>query len=432
MSSQVQRRPRVLFLSGLQIHPTLSGGNLRSFALAGALQRQGLDVFVHSLVGRKSDYRARRPSSVQAWPSGVQEHVDRGLIGFVAQFGSYALSLPPLWLTAALRAAAVSPGEVLLPSRLRQRLAWCDAVVADFPFVHPVFAAPSARGRLRVLSTHNLEHRLYDGTSPYGRALRAIVRRTELAAAAACDVLVTCCAGDQEFFEAHAAGPRSLLVPNGIEPARFHGIASRRAATRQALGLTEDVRVLLFTASKYGPNREALDYLLEFARRHGPLLAEQRLHILVAGNVTADPIRLPGFTATGKVEAVEPYFAAADAALNPVSTGAGTNVKMCEFIAVRLPIVTTAFGARGFRLEDGKTAFLFERDELAGTLSTVRHFFDRRPDVLRRMADDAYAENQPAIDMDLCVARLAEAIKEGRTSRAEASALPACPAPEAL
>ena len=38
-------RPRkVLFLSALQIHPTRSGGNLRSSALVGALRRQGLEV----------------------------------------------------------------------------------------------------------------------------------------------------------------------------------------------------------------------------------------------------------------------------------------------------------------------------------------------------------------------------------------------------
>jgi hypothetical protein len=202
---------------------------------------------------------------------------------------------------------------------------------------------------------------------------------------------------------------------------------------RRQLGIGDDVRVFLFTASKYGPNREALDYLLAFARRQGRLLEERRIHILVAGNVTADPVRLPGFTATGRVEAVEPYFAAADAALNPVSAGAGTNVKMCEFLAVRLPILTTAFGARGFRLEDGKTAFLFERDGLAATLSTVRHFFDRRPAVLRRMAEDAYTENQRAVDMDACVGILADAIKEGRPrTRPEEALLSACPAPESI
>ena len=426
--------PKVLFLSGLQIHPTLSGGNLRSFALASALKRQGLEVFVYSLVGRKVDYLARRPSSVQTWPGGIEEYVDRGFLGFLAQFGSYALSLPPLWITAALRAAASSPGEVLLPRRLRERLSWCDTIVADFPFVHPIFTTPSARGRLRVVSTHNLEHRLCPAEAGGIRGgVRPLVRRTEIAAAAGCDVLVACCAGDQAFFEEQVSVPRSLLVPNGIEPARFDGIGSKRAAMRQSLGIPEDVRVFLFTASKYGPNREALDYLLQFAREHGPRLEQRGIHILVVGNVTGDPIRMPGLTATGKVEAVEPYFAAADAALNPISSGAGTNVKMCEFIAVRLPIVTTAFGARGFRLEDGRTAFLFERDELAATLSTVRELFDRRPAVLRRMAEEAYAENQRSIDMDACVGPLAEAIKAGRRpARAEAAVVPAQPAAEPI
>jgi hypothetical protein len=425
-------RPRVLFLSGLQIHPTLSGGNLRSFALAGALQRQGLDVSVYSLVGRKGDYLARRPSAVQKWPGGIEEYVDRGLFGFLAQFTSYALSLPPLWITAFLRAAAASPGERLLPARLRERLAGCDTIVADFPFVYPIFASPSARGRLHVLSTHNLEHRLYDGGKGRGRSgLGAMVRDTELAAAAASDVLVACCAGDKEFFEAATTVPRSLLVPNGIEPARFQGIEARRAETRRSLGITDEVRVFLFTASKYGPNAEALDYLLDFARRHQGLLEARGLHILVVGNVTSARIRLPGLTATGKVDAVEPYFAAADAALNPVVTGAGTNVKMCEFIAVRLPIVTTPFGARGFRLEDGQSAFFFDRDSLAATLSTVRHFFDRQPALLRRMAEEAFTQNQRAIDMDACVAALADAIKEGRgAARSEAAAPSPCPAPE--
>src|SRR5262249_22160161 len=49
---------RVLFLSGLQLHPTLSGGQLRSFGLATALRQHGLDVFVYSFVGRKADYLA--------------------------------------------------------------------------------------------------------------------------------------------------------------------------------------------------------------------------------------------------------------------------------------------------------------------------------------------------------------------------------------
>jgi glycosyltransferase involved in cell wall biosynthesis len=413
------RRPgaKVLFLSGLQVFPTLSGGTLRSFALANALGRHGLDVSVHSLVGRKQDYLARRPSEVQAWPEGIREYVDRGTPGFLAQYGSYGLGLPPLWLTGWLRAAAASPAGALLPARLRERLSWCDVVLADFPFVHPVFGAPGARGKLHVLSTHNVEHHLFEGRAGWrARACRAAVRAVEVRAARACHVLVACCTGDLEFFQAQAPGRRTVLVPNGVDLRRFQGIRAHRAEARRELGLPDGVKVFLFTASKWGPNREAFDYLLRFAGAHARLLAEQRIHILAVGNVAPGPIRLPGFTATGRVERMEPYFAAADAAINPMLSGAGTNVKMCEYLALRLPVLSTRFGARGLHVADGETGFLFDKGGLVGALSRVRRLFDQDPGRLRGIADEAYVRNRTSIDMDVCVEALVEAIGRARES----------------
>lgn len=404
------RRARVLLLSALQIHPPRSGGNLRTFGLATSLAHHGHEVFVYSLVGRKKDYLSRRPSSTQTWPDGVQEFVDRGLLGFLVGYGSFALSLPPIWSTAYLRAAAASPRELGLPRLLRRKLAWCDAVLADFPFLHPVFAAPSAKGLLRVLSTHNIEHHTLGGEGWSERWIREMVRRIELRAAGACDVLVTCSASDQRFFQEHVRVPRSILVPNGIDVRRFLGARVHREAVRESLGIPDGVRIFLFTASMWGPNREAFDYLVAFARSHADLLLEQGIYLLVVGSVVRNPVRLPGFTATGSVEQVEPYFGAADAALNVVVSGAGTNVKMCDFIAARLPVVTTQFGARGYRIEDGLTGFVFEREALASTLTRVRRLFDEDPARLRRIAEAAYTANETAIDMDVCVRPLAQAI----------------------
>jgi glycosyltransferase involved in cell wall biosynthesis len=180
------------------------------------------------------------------------------------------------------------------------------------------------------------------------------------------------------------------------------------------LGIPDDVRIILFTASRWGPNREAFDFLLTFARENGDLLRQVRIHLLVVGNVVPTPVRLPNLTATGKVAVVEPYFAAADAAINPISSGAGTNVKMCEFIALRLPIVTTAFGARGFRIEDGTTGFLFERPALRQTLSRLAQLFDEAPGRLREVAERALLENRHAIDMDACVEPLMAAMDVAR------------------
>jgi glycosyltransferase involved in cell wall biosynthesis len=387
---------------------------LRSFALANALKHHGLEVFVYSLVGRKADYLARRPSGVQVWPGGIEEYVRRGAVSAGVQFGSYAVSLPPLWITAYLAAAAASPGGRLLPALLRDRLAWCDAIVADFPFVYPVFGASGAQGKLRIVNTHNLEHRFYDPRERWRNAwVRPAVRRIELAAAEASDILVSCCAEDAEFFTANARVRESIVVANGINLERFRGIEAHRSLTRRMLGIADDARVFIFTGSKWGPNREAYQYLQEFASGHAAWLEAERVHILVVGDVVAEPIRRPGFTATGSVETVEPYFAAADAALNPITSGAGTNVKMGEFIALRLPIVTTTFGARGFDIEDGISGFLFEKGSLAPVLKSVRGLFDEDPVRLRRVADEAYARSESVVDMDACARGLVSAMEAG-------------------
>jgi len=411
--SPTRESARVLFLSTQQIFPPRSGGHLRSCGLARALQNGGFDVFVYSMTGRKEDYLARRLSAVYTWPEGVEEHVDRGLIGFAVQYGTYALDWPPLWIPAYLRTAVASPRELLLPAVLRARLRWCDVVVADFPYVYPILTAPSARGRLRILSTHNIEHHFRHDRSLLRNYFREAVRRMELRGAASCDMLVSCCAGDKEFFESQVQVRRSILVPNGIDVRRFRGIEAHRAGTRRTLGIADDVTVFLFMASKWGPNAEAFSDLLAFAKGNSDLLARAHIHILVVGSV-AEPLRIPGLTATGRVAQVEPYFAAADVALNPTRSGAGTSLKMCEYIASRLPIVTTAFGARGFCIEDGETGFVYGEGGLSRALSTVRRLFEEDPARLRRMAEDAYARNEAEIDMEASARPLVEAIRAFR------------------
>jgi glycosyltransferase involved in cell wall biosynthesis len=240
------------------------------------------------------------------------------------------------------------------------------------------------------------------------------VRHIEHAAARSADVVVTCSEGDQRYFESNANIRRSLLVPNGIDPERFHFAPETRARARAELAIPDHVKIFLFTASRWGPNQEAFEFLLEFAKAHERRLVEHGIHLLVVGNAVAVPVRLPALTATGKVDVVEPYFAAADAAINPLVTGGGTNVKMGEFIAARLPILVSAFGARGYRIEHSRTGFIFERETLLETMLKVRRFLDSEPVVLLEMVDDAFVENAPLIDMNLCIEPLAEVVLDHR------------------
>jgi glycosyltransferase involved in cell wall biosynthesis len=44
------------------------------------------------------------------------------------------------------------------------------------------------------------------------------------------------------------------------------------------------------------------------------------------------------------------FYHAADVALNPMFSGSGTNLKMLDYFAAELPVVSTAAGARGLEL----------------------------------------------------------------------------------
>jgi len=84
---------------------------------------------------------------------------------------------------------------------------------------------------------------------------------------------------------------------------------------------------------------------------------------------------------------------------------------------VRLAVLSTPFGAFGRALEDGRTGFLFEKQCPALALLRMRGRLD--PGGLRRLAAEAFARNEGAIDMDARARRLVEATDAERSARGQ-------------
>ncbi|MBU7024198.1 MAG: glycosyltransferase family 4 protein, partial [Theionarchaea archaeon] len=74
---------------------------------------------------------------------------------------------------------------------------------------------------------------------------------------------------------------------------------------------------------------------------------------------------------TGYVEDITPFFRAADIAINPVMSGGGTNVKMLEYMAAGLPVVSTLTGVRGLQVEPGVHVMVQSLEEFPSTLGTI-------------------------------------------------------------
>lgn len=367
---------RLTIISGIQIFPPLSGGNLRTASLARAFASQGYEVRVFSLTGRKSEYLSRQKSSTDSPADGVTEHVNRQISFGLIQFLTYRLCLPDLW-------------HLVFSSRsplLRRWISESDLIMVDFPFLHR-YLARVPRGK-RILNSHNLEHERWKKRG----FLKRMVKSIERSAGTNADVVLATHHEEVSFYA--DTGARVALTPNGILDQRYD--EETREKIRSDLGISEDKTVLLFSASQYGPNREGLTLLSEFEAAHREWLTQNGFVLLVVGSVSERPLRKGALIATGPVPVVEPYFSAADIALNPIESGSGTNLKMVQYLVARLPLVSTRFGARGFSLENGKDYIELDAANLQAALEIVKK---NGGETLSHMADRAYQQNRHLIDM---------------------------------
>ncbi len=399
----MKRIRKVLILSGLRLFPNQAGGHLRSGNFAKALARLGLDVCIYSLAGRKEDYGSGLQLMQQNIEAGLVEEINLSLPLGLAQTMARRLGLPRLWQYPILASG-------LIPATLRERLHWADCVICDLPFVPPV---PGPwRKKPWVLLSHNLDYRLLEQGGFRDKHLFApILQQWEQTASKRYDGILACAAEDYEFFQAHNREVKPIqLVPNGIDAAVYAPNAELRMQMRQELGFAPDDRVVLFSGSRYSPNIEAVAELQAFIEKHKGALKDASVKFLILGSV-APASRSEHILATGFVDSVLPYFQAADFAINPVQRGSGSNVKIFEYLAARLPILSTDFGVRGSRLQAEEDYLPFDWNNLMPRLSGLS--MERSREAWRIFGEEVWLRHAANSDMTEIVRLQWDALERG-------------------
>jgi glycosyltransferase involved in cell wall biosynthesis len=246
--------------------------------------------------------------------------------------------------------------------RARAAATEADIVIFSHPWAWAV-AGDAVKGdrQLVLYDAHNVEaiikRQLLDGT-PTGRRLADEAERLERALCHAADLVLACSHQDrQTLARLHDLPFAKLRVcPNGVFARRVTpaSLLERLAAkARLRLGLAP---VALFIGGHYPPNLEAVGLIRD---RLAPACPGVTFAILGdAGNALREPSRaaaLPGnLRATGRVDEATKglWLKAADIGINPMFSGSGTNIKMFDYMAAGLPVVTTPFGARGIEGAD--------------------------------------------------------------------------------
>ena len=386
---------RIAIIASFRIFPAETGGHLRTAVIARSLARLGHEVRIFSLAGRRADYRNRPGDSrIDAIEPRLTEEVYLGLGLGIAQAATRVLRTARAWVPMVL-------GSGWVPRRLRETLDWAEVCISDQPYCVPVRGA--AAGKPWLLISHNLEHRLLERGGWRERVFAPLLRRIEADVPSRYQAVLTCADDDREFFARHDPGGRCRLVPVGcaVDPGAYAAPAGARERLRAELGIADDETVFLFSGSRFQPNVDALQWLREFNARHPAFLTDRRVRVLVVGTVSPDAWREGGVIATGRVPEMTPYFAAADAGLNPVTWGSGANVKLFEYLAARLPVMSTRFGVRGIDLEPGRDYHPFEPDTFAAQVDAWIETRDREG--WRAHAQEVWLRHQASVDIQQVV-----------------------------
>lgn len=337
----------IVLVSGNRIAPAATGGQVRSISIARALARIGHSVHIFSTAGRREDYRGanlRRGMTIEsALEPRLKESTHLGLTFGMMQALARRLDYPRVWQHRML-------ARGMVPKRLKQALLEADIVLSDLPYCPPI-PGPWRRKPWYLIS-HNLEHKLLEQGSVRQRRFANWMRGIEGAAPQTYTDILACAEDDRAFFQAHDIRSQLMLpiVRCGVDPRLYSFSPEMRLQMRAKLGLGDEDWVLVFSGSGFGPNVEAFREIKEFCRAEAEFLARSRVYILVVGSVSAEAYRQGALIVTGPVPEVVPYFAASDAGVNLVTRGSGSNVKLFEYLAARLPVISTVFGVRGTEL----------------------------------------------------------------------------------
>ena len=220
------------------------------------------------------------------------------------------------------------------------------------PFLVPV-ALTASRGKdIQIaLTEHNIQYKITKRLDIRGTK---VLRTFETEVADRVDVVFTVSDVDRQTLSQHVSSSELIVAPNGVDVDRFHPLQGH---SEIQLDLGSPVFVYHGSLGN-AQNSEAVKILI---RRIFPALKDEfpEAQLILIGSNPPD-IDQQGVLAVGLVDDLPAYIAMADIAVIPLTSGSGTKLKILEYMASGVPVVTTPIGAEGLPLEDGRHAVIDE------------------------------------------------------------------------
>lgn len=242
-------------------------------------------------------------------------------------------------------------------AKAKELITWSDLVILTCnPYLYPCLE-PYLKDKLFIYDAHDVAYSVKTSLlSNVGHYKKKFLKDQFEVEKACCDratLILTCSENDKnEIAEIFNIIPdKILVVPNGVDMMNtfFTGVP-QRILNKEKLGI-RDKKIGIFLGSAHPPNFDACDSIINFAYR-----CPETYFFLIGSQCTKyERISLPnnvGLLGMVNESVKNSILGIADFSVNPICSGSGTNVKMFDYMACGIPIISTLFATRGIENKD--------------------------------------------------------------------------------
>jgi glycosyltransferase involved in cell wall biosynthesis len=401
LASRSRGRRTLTVATTFGVTPVQAGGQLRIFNLYKNLISK-FDTELVSL-GRVSDQlfsRVIAPGLREVRIPKTLEHeeAETEISREVEWFPVTDVALPQLF--------HLTPGYT---DALQESSARADIIVACHPYSLPALEYVSDKPLW--YEAQDVEYTLKQSLIPKterGLQLVEQVRDVERRCCERAEIVMACSEIDRDALVSlyNLPAAKMRVVPNGVDTRKVRFTSRERSLkTKDALGLA-DCFSAVFIGSWHPPNLEAIKAIMNMATKC------PEVRFLILGSSCLFFERQPRPDNVGLFGVVDDFvkdlvLRSADLALNPIEQGSGTNLKMLEYAAAGVPIVTTALGMRGLGFQHLRDVFVEDIGDFPERIASTRR---APPTTLQGMAEHARQHVRKYFDWRYIGRRLLESL----------------------
>ena len=240
-----------------------------------------------------------------------------------------------------------------------------DVIIHEFPYMLNYDMFFGMDDKPRIYNSHNYESDLVTQIwkGPNAEKYRKLIQDAEQTLVNNCEIVFATSEEERcAFSKAFGRNEKEIqIAPNGIDITLYEGLRKERQANKRTKAF--------FVGSAHPPNKEAVDFILNVVAPACP-----EIDFYLAGKCSDNVqcylsnVHLMGLITD---EEKDRLFASCDIAVNPMFSGAGTNLKTLEFLSTGIPMISTFVGVRGLGLEERLHYVHAEKEEFITRLKEL-------------------------------------------------------------